>query len=83
MVVKNKISSKIATVLIVEDNKVNMLLLKTILKNLSFPTTIHEAVNGSQAVEQFEKWKPDFVFMDIQMPIMNGYEATEQIRKLE
>jgi PAS domain S-box-containing protein len=83
MVVKNKISSKIATVLIVEDNKVNMLLLKTILKNLSFPTTIHEATNGSQAVEQFEKLKPDFVFMDIQMPVMNGYEATEQIRKLE
>jgi PAS domain S-box-containing protein len=70
-------------VLIVEDNQVNMLLLKTIIKNLSYKTTIFEAVNGEQASSQFEFIMPDIIFMDIQMPIMNGYEATNIIRKFK
>jgi PAS domain S-box-containing protein len=70
-------------VLIVEDNRVNMLLLKTIIKNLSYKTTIFEAVNGEQASSQFESIMPDIIFMDIQMPIMNGYEATNIIRKFK
>jgi CheY-like chemotaxis protein/anti-sigma regulatory factor (Ser/Thr protein kinase) len=70
-------------VLIVEDNLVNMLLLKTIVKNLSVKTNIFEAVNGEQAVAQFEAITPDIIFMDIQMPLMNGYEATEIIRKMK
>lgn len=71
------------TVLIVEDNKVNMLLLKTIVKNLNFNTTVFECENGYEAVNQIENIKPDIIFMDIQMPIMNGYEATKAIRKIE
>jgi len=70
-------------VLIVEDNLVNMLLLKTIIKNLSVKTNIFEAANGEQAVAQFEAINPDIIFMDIQMPVMNGYEATEVIRKMK
>nr|WP_315223750.1 response regulator [uncultured Flavobacterium sp.] len=70
------------TVLIVEDNKVNMLLLKTIVKNLNFNTHIFECENGYEAVNQIENIKPDIIFMDIQMPIMNGYEATKAIRKI-
>ena len=70
-------------VLIVEDNLVNMLLLKTIVKNLSIKTNIFEAANGEQAVAQFEAVMPDIIFMDIQMPLMNGYEATEIIRKMK
>ena len=81
-VVKTKSKSKKVIVLIVEDNKVNMLLLKTIIKNLPVNTTIFEVINGQQAVEQFESINPDIIFMDIQMPVMNGYEATEKIRKL-
>ncbi|WP_165930044.1 PAS domain S-box protein [Flavobacterium caseinilyticum] len=81
-VVKTKNKAKKVTVLIVEDNKVNMLLLKTIIKNLPVDATIFEVVNGQQAVEQFEAINPDIIFMDIQMPVMNGYEATEKIRKL-
>lgn len=73
-------TNSITKVLIVEDNKVNMLLLKTILKNLHSPTTIFEASNGQEAVDQFESLQPDLIFMDIQMPIMNGYEATAIIR---
>lgn len=83
MVIKTKNKARKVTVLIVEDNKVNMLLLKTIIKNLTIPTTIVEAVNGKVAVEQFESIHPDIIFMDIQMPIMNGYEATDIIRNLK
>lgn len=68
------------TFLIVEDNKVNMLLLKTIIKNLYNNAYIHECENGYEAIQQFEKINPTIVFMDIQMPIMNGYETTRAIR---
>ncbi|WP_031455676.1 PAS domain S-box protein [Flavobacterium chungangense] len=68
------------TFLIVEDNKVNMLLLKTIIKNLYSNASIHECENGYEAVKEFEKINPDLIFMDIQMPIMNGYETTLAIR---
>ncbi|MEN2413552.1 response regulator [Flavobacterium mesophilum] len=71
------------TILIVEDNKVNMLLLKTIVKNLNMNSIIFECENGYEAVKQIENINPDLVFMDIQMPIMNGYEATKAIRVTE
>lgn len=70
-------------ILIVEDNKVNMLLLKTIVKNLNINSIIFECENGYEAVKQIENINPDLVFMDIQMPIMNGYEATKAIRITE
>lgn len=70
------------TFLIVEDNKVNMLLLKTIIKNLYSTAYIYECENGYEAVNQFESINPDLVFMDIQMPIMNGYETTKAIRNI-
>ena len=70
-------------IMIVEDNTINMLLLKTILKNLFKDAIIYEVVNGKNAVDQFEIIQPDIIFMDIQMPIMNGYEATRAIRKLK
>jgi PAS domain S-box-containing protein len=70
-------------IMLVEDNKVNMLLLKTIIKNLFSNVTIFEIPNGKEAVDQFETINPDIIFMDIQMPIMNGYEATKEIRNLK
>ncbi|KDN53775.1 PAS domain S-box protein [Flavobacterium seoulense] len=69
-------------ILLVEDNKINMLLLKTIIKNTVPKATVFEASNGLEAIIQFENILPDIIFMDIQMPIMNGYEATEAIRNL-
>ena len=79
IVLKNNKKIKI---MLVEDNKINMLLLKTIIKNLFINVIIFEIPNGKAAVDQFEIINPDMVFMDIQMPLMNGYEATKEIRNL-
>ncbi|MEI7510476.1 MAG: ATP-binding protein, partial [Flavobacterium sp.] len=67
-------------ILIVEDNKINMLLAKTLVKKTLPNGTIFEAENGKEAVEKFNVLNPDLILMDIQMPIMNGYEATKEIR---
>ncbi|MFD1602468.1 PAS domain S-box protein [Flavobacterium artemisiae] len=77
---ENEPNEKNITFLIVEDNKVNMLLLKTIIKNLYSNAYIFECENGYEAVQRFESINPTIVFMDIQMPIMNGYETTRAIR---
>ncbi|ESU29639.1 Type III secretion system, signal transduction histidine kinase [Flavobacterium limnosediminis JC2902] len=68
-------------ILIVEDNKINMLLSKTLVQKIVPHAIISEAVNGVEALEQFEQHHPEIILMDIQMPLMNGYEATEEIRK--
>ena len=69
-------------ILIVEDNKINMLLAKTLIKKIISNCTIFEAKDGNEAVELYKKDKPDLILMDIQMPNKNGYEATAEIRKL-
>lgn len=71
------------TILIAEDNVVNMLLVKSIIENLLPNALIVEAENGLQAVEKFLNEKPELVFMDIRMPEKNGYEAAMEIRKHE
>ena len=72
-----------ANILIVEDNKVNMLLTQTLISK-KFPNcNIFEASNGLEAVDIFEKNKIDLILMDIQMPLMNGYETTLKIREID
>ncbi|SHN68165.1 PAS domain S-box-containing protein [Flavobacterium fryxellicola] len=71
------------TVLIVEDNKINMLLAKTLVKRIISNCTILEAKDGNEAVDMYKKEKPDVILMDIQMPNKNGYEATDEIRQLK
>ena len=68
-------------ILIAEDKLENRLLLHNMLKPLGFE--IHEAVNGQEAVEQFEQWHPHLIWMDIRMPVMNGLDATKRIKESE
>ena len=71
------------TVLLAEDNQVNMLLAKTIIKKIAPSATIVEVSNGLEAVEYCQDQFPDIILMDVQMPVMNGYESTKGIRLLE
>ena len=66
-------------VLIVEDNKVNQLLMKNMLKNFGF-RLMDLAENGVKAIEKLNENTYDLILMDIQMPDMDGYEITKQIR---
>ncbi len=69
------------TIFIVEDNKINMLLAATLVKQIIPNATIFELENGKEALEKTNELVPDLILMDIQMPIMNGYDSTMEIRK--
>ncbi len=73
----------IPKVLIVDDNPINLILAKTVILKLLPNAIIVQAMNGNSAVESYKKEQPSIIFMDIQMPELNGYEATAAIRQLE
>ncbi|MDM8546661.1 two-component regulator propeller domain-containing protein [Candidatus Venteria ishoeyi] len=68
-----------AKILLVEDNAINQELAMTLLNKQGIITTLAE--NGQQALEQLQQQQFDGVLMDIQMPIMDGYSTTREIRK--
>jgi two-component system sensor histidine kinase/response regulator len=65
-------------ILIAEDNPVNRLLLVTILKEFDFE--IQEVENGREAIACWQEWQPHFIFMDMRMPELDGYQATRFIK---
>lgn len=70
-------------ILVVEDNDINWKVINRILK--FYEINADRAVNGKEAVETVKNCTQmyDLIFMDIQMPVMNGYQATEEIRKID
>lgn len=65
--------------LVVEDTEPNRLLLLEMLQMVGFEA--RAAVNGQEALEIWSSWKPHLVFMDLRMPVLDGYEATRRIKE--
>ncbi len=77
----NSTTEFIPKVLVVDDVKDNCKLLENILYPLGFQ--LLTAYNGQEAIAFWQDWHPDLILMDIQMPVMNGYEAIKIIRNKE
>ncbi|WP_263602866.1 response regulator [Chryseobacterium sp. PET-29] len=69
-------------VLLVDDNPVNMVLNNRMMTSIAPDAHLTEAVNGLEALEECRKKRYSAILMDVQMPVMNGIEATKQIRML-
>lgn len=69
------------SILIVEDNELNMELLSSLLEAQGFNTLC--AVNGEQALKLVQRHTPDLVLMDIQMPVLDGYQTMERFQELD
>jgi CheY-like chemotaxis protein len=64
--------------LVVEDRENNRRLLVRLLESLGFE--VQEAENGQVALEVWERWQPHLIWMDMRMPVLDGYEATRRIK---
>ncbi|ACK73438.1 multi-sensor hybrid histidine kinase [Gloeothece citriformis PCC 7424] len=67
-------------ILVVDDKQTNRQLLIKLLTSVGF--TVKEACNGQEAIEIWESWQPHLIWMDMRMPIMDGYEATKFIKSI-
>ena len=65
-------------ILVVDDRWENRQLLLKLLEPIGFQ--VREASNGQEAIAQWQQWRPHLIWMDMRMPIMNGYEATQTIK---
>jgi CheY-like chemotaxis protein len=67
-------------ILVVDDNLENRVLLTTLLTNIG--CNVKEAKNGEEAISIFQGWHPHFIWMDMRMPVLDGFAATRKIRTL-
>ncbi|WP_104910050.1 ATP-binding protein [Nostoc sp. 'Lobaria pulmonaria (5183) cyanobiont'] len=74
-------SEKVYRILVVDDSTESRILLVKILTSLGFE--VNEATDGSEAIANWESWQPHLIFMDMRMPVMDGYEATRIIKARE
>lgn len=74
------LSPKPVRVLVVEDNPDSRFLITHLLQSVGFE--VRAAENGEEAVLLFQAWQPHFIWMDMRMPVKDGYEATRAIRAL-
>ncbi|MGK7892867.1 MAG: response regulator, partial [Xenococcus sp. (in: cyanobacteria)] len=65
-------------ILAVDDRSESRFLLRKILSNVGFK--VNEASNGQEAIDLWKSWQPHLILMDMQMPIIDGYEATKKIK---
>ncbi|WP_330444282.1 PAS domain-containing hybrid sensor histidine kinase/response regulator [Flavobacterium sp. C4GT6] len=79
----NKREDQTINILIAEDNPVNQFLAKTIIQKVLPKANIVVAEDGEKAVKIYRSMPLDLIFMDIQMPVMSGFDATKKIRSLE
>ncbi|MBE9118528.1 AAA family ATPase [Lusitaniella coriacea LEGE 07157] len=68
-------------ILVVDDKTLNRQLLVKLLSPLGF--TLKEAENGAEAVEIWQEWQPHLIWMDMQMPVMDGWTATQKIKSID
>lgn len=67
-------------ILVVDDQPENRKLLVRLLTQIGLE--VREATNGQEAITECQQWQPHLIYMDIRMPLLNGYEATQQIRTI-
>jgi two-component system, sensor histidine kinase len=77
----DRVAALTGTVLVVEDNPVNRIIATEMLQSLGIEVT--EACDGAQALARLAERRADVVLMDCQMPVMDGYAATQRIRERE
>ena len=67
-------------ILVTDDTEANLSLISTVVSKLGHK--VIQARNGQEAVDLFQAEAPDMILMDVMMPVMDGYQATAEIRKL-
>lgn len=68
-------------ILVVDDTRDSRNLMVQLLEGIGFD--VRQAENGQRAIEQWQTWHPDLIWMDLQMPVLNGYKAVQHIRETQ